>query len=273
MQSILLDRIYDARSTLIETNCENVYEYLNEYYGHIVSQKMDKKYDEITIVEKRKGKFVLKYYNKTVETSYPLSELNTLLHCKEMSPDYFVLHAGGTEYRNKLMLFPASSNSGKSTLVMYLVQNKYQYISDDEIIIDLKKKKIVNKYKPIFLRNDITNLFGLDKCIDYERFEIGKESDHIRKIVNVYEYTVREIKNEIDYIFFTKYGEKNDISEIMDKELLTKKLLISSLRKVSITPDVSDFIFRLANKRAYFISYNDLDYVRDNIDNLVESGM
>jgi hypothetical protein len=68
--------------------------------------------------------------------------LPELVRLADPSRDWLaILHAGACALQSKCILFPASSHSGKTTLMAALMHSGFHFLSDDSAAIDVKRSK------------------------------------------------------------------------------------------------------------------------------------
>ncbi len=66
-----------------------------------------------------------------------------------------LLHAAALLYREKVLLLPAPSQSGKTTLTVLLLKQGFRYCSDECVLINLKKLKVIPCFFPLHIRQDM----------------------------------------------------------------------------------------------------------------------
>ena len=87
--------------------------------------------------------------------------LDMCLECKLLTQySLCTLHGGVATHGVSTFGFIAKSHTGKSTLLALLEANGFHFLSDDIIIIDVKAGNIRPYYRPIKLRNIISDQIG-----------------------------------------------------------------------------------------------------------------
>lgn len=99
---------------------------------------------------------------QSLKTSAPLlSVAKHLQRSRKLNPGYFAMHAAALYREGQTYVFLGKTNTGKTTFVMSLIANGYQYITDDCVVVDLDTRKIVPYYQPLKLRKG-----GIDVLIE-----------------------------------------------------------------------------------------------------------
>ncbi len=83
-----------------------------------------------------------------------------LLKKATLEKDYLMLHGAAVEKDGYAVLFLAPSETGKSTLVSYLCNKGFRYITDERILIDTKTKEVLPFPKTIMLREGGFNILA-----------------------------------------------------------------------------------------------------------------
>ena len=136
-------------TTLIETDCDEIEEYLSTFYyltNEVENFRLENKFsisrcgrDYLLIINgeeipisKRK---LLPYLNYCIIDRCCMTELKNSIY----------LHSSGFVYEDKIFLFFNSSGSGKTTFAAYCLKNhekKVGFLGDDVIRVDLQEKKV-----------------------------------------------------------------------------------------------------------------------------------
>lgn len=182
---------------------------------------------------------------------------NIIFESSRAKSDYIVLHSGAVQSNEGVTLFLGETTSGKSTLVYYLVNNGYNYVSDDIVPISVVNNTAEIIGNPIHLRSDSINVlksYGvaneLNYCEDIDRF--------------IYQPLIKSnTHNKVNSICIINRGHKNNVS-ILSKAEIFRTLLINSKTKYIDISTVLKYVLNLEKdviKRAYRIEYSDMNYV------------
>lgn len=209
----------------------------------------------INIYSKNNQFFDIEYNNniKTVNSRFFLKMLASLFE-KIISENHVVLHGSSCEKNGKVFVFLGRKGSGKSTLVFHLIENGYNYISDDLIIID--NGKIIPFPLPVFLKDN--NYYPINHTHNWEKVEnfVYKTNKCLNRVLN------------IDYVYLINYNlkVKNDINEVSNSSLKFSKII----NNVKHYNDISDVIYYLKKvideTRIYELTYNSIYYINEIFD-------
>lgn len=138
---------------------------------------VDRSYEILTVdstsAHQSDERFILQADSVKVSGTKTLADLihdfesDSRIFIGEMTVQKVILHAGVVGWRDKAILFPGSSWSGKSTLVAALVKSGATYFSDEYAVLDRDGR--VHPYpKPLSIRNGGTGI-----ARSYSAKEIG----------------------------------------------------------------------------------------------------
>jgi len=198
--------------------------------------------------------------------------LNSVRIAYYRSIDYLIsLHAAALYYKKIPLILPAVSGSGKSTFSTFLMENNFEFLSDDVIAIDksgyvrpiplaiaikegswnvLEKNGIPLANLPVHKRFDGQNLrFLLPKNIATEALPL-----------------------EAGYLVFPRYaaGEPTKIKPITTLEALS--IIITSRYEVQDSFDeatISQWIGLVEKMKKYTITYSDMEDARNHLEKLM----
>lgn len=145
-------------------NMPNIIKKIYPYFRIIDCYELN--FDSFVTINKVSGYYSVKYkhfeYNNLSVNSiyYFLYEIiQVIVEEYVISNSINVLHGACVEKNGKAYAFSAKTNTGKSTLVTELLNYKYNYISDDYIILNRENDKVIPLHIPIKLRsvNQINN--------------------------------------------------------------------------------------------------------------------
>ena len=91
----------------------------------------------------------------------------------EATRDAVCVHAGGVAGERGVVVLPAASNQGKSTLVAHLVRRGFAYLTDESVAIEVNTTRARPYHKPISLDPGSFRLFpGLASDTDCRRWQV-----------------------------------------------------------------------------------------------------
>jgi len=173
----------------------------------------------------------------------------------------FSLHAGAVEVNGHAFIFIASTGSGKTTLITYLAEKGYPYISDDKVLIDMDTLNVVVDISPVHLRLDSIPILRKYNC------EInGKELniENFRRIV----YTPNNVSSgnlPIGGLFFIKRSDTVNLCEKISKPEAVQLLMQNQHMHDANNSDCLKCAIKLANK-CKRLSYFDMRYAAEILD-------
>ncbi len=184
---------------------------------------------------------------------------------------YLVLHGSSVKICDKAVAFIGYSGYGKSTIAASLNSKGYPFITDDILVIDLKKKVpfVLPSFPRIKLRNDILKLIKDDK----ECFQ------KIHPKYNKYSYVIEENFCEnptpLKTIYVIGKGEDNCIIPLSNQnaliELIKQSYMINLFnnyeKKLNLTDCawlVENVLIKNINRSQYIDSIGDLINIVEN---------
>ena len=195
---------------------------------------------EIELTKNYKKIFDL--YGSTVGSNVLSDILSSILQIELIQRGYAIIHSACVSKDGSSILISAWSDTGKTTTSMSMINDSFNFMSDDLTIIN---EDGISYCFPQEIRKNIFNPF--EKIPFLNRVRLSKEIDISDKIVD---------RSIIDKLFFLEKKDTNEVVEINRRETL-RKLFIS-------TASTLDFS---SNEVIMACSYLDS---RINIDNLYE---
>lgn len=254
MYEIIIYKSFQRTGTKVVTDCKQLYIDILTYYSEYIVQDVEK-YDVLRIL-KKDGLYMMHVGEKSFASYNPIDDIDTLLRTKEIYSGYFVMHAGGVVYNDSAVLFMAPSNSGKSTIVTYLLHQNMGYISDDSVVIDTTKYVTVPFYKPICLRNPSLDILKKHGVIP----SVSPRGKGRKKRYMYYPTNHVDKSMTIRCIFIPQISNINGI-ELLPKNKSIQYLMMSSIKPYN--PNYRSMIFfnRLSSIACYKLYFNNLDFV------------
>ena len=188
-----------------------------------------------------------------------LNILITLIE-KIIGKYYFSLHGSCCTKDNKMYIFLGPKESGKSSLVTYLIMNGYTYVSDDVAILD--NTKCISLFNPIFL--DRKNM--LLSLIDEKNFNIF-DTGWIKKGLIPNHLFIDEYE---ELVFIRLKYEKNASNKLFKIESSHEKFdtIIKNIKDCNSYDNcVLNSKRIIMNSDIYYLSFNNFAKAMDAIKN------
>ncbi len=166
-------------------------------------------------------------------------------------------HAGGVEKNGNAVLFVAPTQTGKSTLVTFLTQKGFSYISDDSITVDASSLCVVCDPKPLRLRLESVSVLEKQGCVIHGEISNDKR---FPRIIHMPKNVARGVI-PISKIFFIARTESNKCKKMPPNvavQLLNQNLMYDTMAGISSLKCG----IALAEK-CYSLEYSDMNYVKE----------
>lgn len=207
--------------------------------------------------------YVVDFMDRKFQAAKPLQFIQNIAHdITYYADDILPLHAGAIVNKGKADVFFSSTGSGKTTLVSYLCEQGYSYMSDDSVYINMKSLLLNADVKPIHLRlssipilqNYGCTIIGEEiVCEDFHRIVYMPENHLSTDIpINKLYYIIRNENCNRCY----KLPPAEATPLIMENILTPNVDAVSCLRCA----------VKLAN-RCYQLTYSDLNFVKEIVHN------
>ncbi len=211
---------------------------------------------EITITPKEDA-YLLSCQGKQFFTDTPMGTLQNLLFRHTVyQKGIFPLHAGGVAVNGKAVLFLAATGTGKTTLITYLSENGFPYLSDDKVLLSTQQICAMEALQPIHLRPE-----SLPILRKHGFFVVGETVavEKIHRIVYLPKLTVCK-SLPIGGIFFVRRTENENACMPISPSEAVQKLMLGRL-SVGRESEQLKCAIRLA-PLCRQLSFCDLDYVK-----------
>ena len=163
--------------------------------------------------------------SQIVNADFVRTLLNYPIACAFYQRQIMSLHASAVIYKGKVIIFPGSSLSGKSTIAAYLLKNGGKLITEDTAVIEIHDGKAFVRSSYPFIKlskfaND-TLSFSLSDGIKLPT-EKNARMGHLLD-----ENSFSAVLAPIDYCFFLEYDDHEYIKPMKPSEALSKILACS----------------------------------------------
>ncbi len=172
------------------------------------------------------------------------------------------LHASAITHNSHAYIFTASTGSGKTTLITYLSESGYSYISDDEVKIDMTTQNVICTPSPLHLRVESIPVllnYGINITVPIT------ETKNFRRIVYLPKNTASG-NIPIGGLFFIRRSETDNSCTLLNPDKAVQ-LIMQNL----LSPDLDfsaclRFAIKLAPKCRH-LTYSNMNYVSKIIEN------
>jgi len=258
--NIFLSRPRILPNIKVETDCEKLYSALRSHYGKYAALNGCGDCFSIKVIKTGES-FVISFSDKNCKTDDPLQEIeNILFDISIPAPDAFTLHAGAVSANGKAYIFTAPTTSGKTTLTAYLALRGFNYITDDNVLIDTKTFKVTAYHKPVHLREggyEVLDKLGLDLSnVEY--------LDDVS--IKRYIFTPPKLSDDnldIGAIFFIERNETaNEVHNLKPFDAM-QLLMQSPTAHRKVDGNYLSFLSLLSKYPCKKLLYKDMNFVRD----------
>lgn len=203
------------------------------------------------------------YRDNVWVTDDPLQEITKILFKNSnIQEGYFAMHAGAVEYGGKAYILTAVTTAGKTTLITYLINKGFQYITDDCVLINQNDLSVYPYCNPVHLRDG-----GLEVLTD-NQIDLPNMYYLNGKTIQRYIFMPSNCISEplpIGGVLFIRRTDTINISESICGSECVKRLLKSPTTNYGISADYLRFLARLSSINTFQIRYKDMSYVADRI--------
>ena len=158
--------------------------------------------------------------------------LNYPISCAFYQKNIFSLHASAVAFQGKVIIFPGSALTGKSTIAAYFLKNGGQLVTEDTAVIKIVNNKAYVRSSYPFLK--LSESANTELSFSSSR-GITLQTDRNQRrgfLLNEKSFSGKLVL--VDYCVFLEYGEQESVEPIKLSEA-TLKLLSSSLNIYSLT--------------------------------------
>ncbi|MFQ6617325.1 MAG: hypothetical protein ACE5QV_01445 [Fidelibacterota bacterium] len=264
----------------VKTNSANFYRQLHDAYRHTeIKDNAPSEFNffiDCSSIDER-GKPVYKivsgdhgliFSGRNFSEIFPVFEWYFYDYAASKLDNFIQIHAGSVSTGETGILFPASKNSGKTSLITGLLFQGYRYLTEDIALIDPESLKIIPFPRVIWLTESHLNLFNSEF-----NFVCKKGYDLIFReaplwFVNPLEINGTDIGDPINvgYIIFLEYNpsKNTEIKSISKTEALKLLIKHSSGNPVQGKLSTSKLIDVLSDivalSKCYFLNLSNLRY-------------
>ncbi len=209
------------------------------------------------------GMYNVSYLDTESNTTTPIQCIHNIArnitrYCKDTLP----LHAGAVVRNGKADIFLASTGSGKTTLIAYLCQQGYGYLSDDAVYVNTTNLLLNADAKPMHLRLGSMPILQSYGC-NIQGKEVKFEDFH--RIVYTPQNCTKSGVPINKLYFISRQVGTNSCTKLSPGEALPR--IIENL----LSPHVDmgsclRYAARLAGK-CYLLTYSDLNFVKEIVQN------
>jgi len=253
---------YRTTQYSVETEEVQILLKLKHLYGQYCYGEIQKSENNvfITIVKSSAQYWRVNIDNCEHYTENPLQEIKNYIYSSDgIESGIFAMHAGGICVKNKASIFAASTTTGKTTLISYLAESGYKYVSDDCIYINMNNMEIYPCHNPLHLRRGGYDILRKNNIIPNGVVEI--EDTYDERIVYMPENLSPDVMG-LNKIYFINRNDAENSVRSLDKTTAIQRLLASPIKPYKITFEYLNFLDKLTS-RCYDLYYKDMSYVRD----------
>ena len=257
-----------SSSLLIEQELEKVFfPYAEQLFDISIDQTIDcdifietNGIDHVRIAIRATGNIIEKYYRSCFDA---YRGIYTIIrdHIKPKS-GYCFLHGSCMCINNSLCFFLAKTGVGKSTLSVYYDAKKHICITDDIIIFNYYKEKVVPISKYAHIRASGTSLLSNDTAngLKYNYF------------ISRYEYLLSQNRFSLEYnkVAFFLLHRDGSLPRIAKSSNGYSSILENMMLPYQITNNLSSALYINKHYNVYDVFYDNLDVLLEQIIELLE---
>lgn len=247
---------YHIDSYTVNTNCKAILDNLRSLYGAYCTDKTDGSIN-ISVFESDSG-FTVECKDKRYITAEPMGCIHNIIYStKRIVPGIFAMHAGAVCLNGTVTVFAASTTTGKTTLISYLIRSGFEYVSDDCVFINMTDLSVYPFHNPLHLREGGAEI--LRKC--------GKLPEDLVCADERYVYLPQNLSPEkmvLDRIYFIERTEDVNAVLTLDRKEAFNRLMLSPITAYNITPNYIRFLGTLL-PFCMEMQYSDMEYVLEQI--------
>lgn len=257
MLNINIDLPYQSSFEIV-TNDQMIITDLEKYYMDY-AKTISNQCDRIITVNNRANEYEIKFEDKIISTTNPLQIIhNIIFENRKFDNNVIVLHGAAIEHNKKAVIFLAPTTGGKTTLVSFLSQNGYRYITDDSVIIGINDFLVYPLSLPIHLREGGMEILG-QYNVKPTMYDVVGQGE-----IKRYTYLPDNVADNplpIDCIYFLNRNlSLNHVTQITGPDAIFN-LCKSFAVPYDMTLKQIKFINSLSQNKCYIIDYSDMNYV------------
>ena len=158
--------------------------------------------------------------------------LNYPISCAFYQKNIFSLHASAVSFQGKVIMFPGSALTGKSTIAAYFLKNGGQLVTEDTAVIKVFNNRAYVRSSYPFLK--LSESANTELSFSSSR-GIALQTDRNQRrgfLLNEKSFSGKLLP--VDYCVFLEYGDQESVEPFKLSDA-TLKLLSSSLNVYSLT--------------------------------------
>ncbi len=146
--------------------------------------------------------------------------------------NWILLHSAAIKYKDKIIIFMANSNHGKSTFVYEtIISSDSEYITDDFLPINNGTLYACNFFKPISIRESNPNFMSIFRNCYNRTICIKYNGEKKKLIFPINKASSVNMKNSLIIVFLNRNKEYNTpLIEVIDKNQALIQLLQNFLK-------------------------------------------
>ena len=250
----------------LHTDSDELVHSLSLRYGRYVGPSAEYECDFYVSATKHGDAFRLSSENSTVISNTPLLDIDRFMFDKTVyDSKVLALHGAAVEWNGGCHIFLAATTSGKTTLTSYLTSRGFGYLTDDCILIDREKLCVYPCSTPIQLRDGGTAVLRSYGALP-DTLELLDEPPTLKRFV----YTPQACADQslpLKSIYFIKLTDGKCYVEDMSTTERMTELLRSPITPYAINAEHLRLMSRLAKIPCKRLYYNDMDFVKELIQN------
>ena len=169
---------------------------------------------------------------KGSNTDFVRTLLNYPIACSFYQKKIFSLHASAVVFEGKVIIFPGSALTGKSTIAAYFIKNGGQLITEDTAVIEFFDNRAYVRSSYPFIKLSKSANFELSFSSSEGIMLPTDRNERVGYILNDESFSEKIVP--IDYCVFLEYSDRESVESLRLTEA-TLKLLGSSLNIYPLT--------------------------------------
>lgn len=250
----------------ITTNSHELIDCLKVNYGKYATSATDS--EQITPITAVFDGSTCKIHTDavTVDSVNPYSDITSYISINSMmSPGFYEFHGAAVEWDGHAHIFLAPTNTGKTTLIAYLIANGMKYITEDKVLIATDTKLIYPCLTPLHLREG--GIQVLQKSGITFSHLLGVKNGSTDRYLFTPEKTAENPLPIGRFYFISREESGTGSIEKVDHFYATKYMLQSLLKGIKLTGKSVHDIYAISKDKCFNLSYSDMNFVMDVIKN------
>ncbi len=251
---------------IIETDCDDTISYLKLKYGIFFSECEVSEKADIRITKSGDVFYSAAIENTVTYTANPSLYLEKFLFDNPTyNSNILALHGSAVESNGKAYIFLAPTRTGKTTLVSYLSQKGFGYITEDCILLDRSSFEVYPFPMPVHLRDG-----GVEVLKRYDALPSNMRLLHENEEVCRYVYTPKSCVEKpcpLGEIFYIERTRSENVILPMTTSEKIINLMRSPITPYTICPEYLQLLAKVCARYGKILKYSDMDYVKEVIEN------